>query len=384
MTTYRISGGTVLSPLGLAAADVVVDGQTIASVEPPGDAKGDLDASGLIVAPGFVDTHVHGALGRNFMMGDADALDVIGGFLVRHGVTSALMATASLPRDEFGRAVTPLADLVARTPSGLDVLGIHLEGPFLSDDYRGVHRADAVRAPAPDEIDSLVDALGDALRVVTLAPERPGALDAVARLVEAGVTVSIGHSGADAPTVRRAVSLGVTRATHLYNAVPERTGDSFVDVLMDSPGVFLELIADGYHVAPDLIARTFSEAGAPRIMIVSDESDVTGLGDGPHRRWEGTDVVVRDGQSRTPAGTLAGSVCPLDGALRILVRSAGIDIATALRSLSENPARSIGATTKGRIATGADADLVLIDEATLSIRATMAGGRLVHHDRVDA
>lgn len=378
MSELTITGGLVLTLEGLQPRDVRVAGGSITSIDRPVSEPGDLDATGLVVAPGFVDSHVHGALGRNFMMADPDALDVVGNFLLTRGVTSVVMGTASLPRPEFGRAVAAMAALVGRRPNGLHVLGIHLEGPFLSQSHRGVHRTDAVRAPAADEIDGLLDDLGSALRIVTLAPELPGALDAIRRLTAAGVTVSLGHSGADGDTARRAIAAGARRVTHLYNAVPKRTDGSLVDVALRTPEVFLELIADGHHVAPPMLARTFAEAGARRIVIVSDGSDVTGLGDGPHRRWEGTDVIVRDGQSRTPGGTLAGSICPLDGSLRTLVENAGLSLEDALCSLSSVPARSIGEHGKGRIAVGADADLVLVDPATATVRATVAGGRIAY------
>ncbi|HEY0248322.1 MAG TPA: amidohydrolase family protein [Gryllotalpicola sp.] len=377
-----ITGGHVLSGEdgAIAPADVIIDGGTIAGLAAPGalpPGPSVLDARGLLVAPGFVDTHVHGALGRNFMMAEREAIEAIGRFLSTHGVTSILAATASLPRDHTLAPLLRLARLRGRLTAGPEVLGIHLEGPFLSSDFRGVHRADAVRAPASDEVAELLDELDDALRLVTLAPERDGALAAVQALTDRGVVVSLGHSGASRAQARTAIDAGARRATHLFNAMPEQDGDSLVDEILDRPEVTVEIIADGFHVPPATIGSLYAQIGAARVAIVSDGSDVTGLADGPHTRWEGTAVVVADGASRTPDGTLAGSIHPLDDALRLLVREAHIPLNDALRSLSEVPARSIGASRKGAIRPGADADAVMLDQG-LRVRATVAGGRLVH------
>jgi N-acetylglucosamine-6-phosphate deacetylase len=376
MSDLTVTGGNVLTRRGLERADVHVSGGRIEAVGPP-TGPGNLDATGLVVAPGFVDTHVHGALGANFMMGAA-ALPVVAPFLLSQGVTSVCAATASLPRGPFEDTVAGLAGTRGRTPEGLDVLGIHLEGPFLSPSHRGVHRRDAVRPPAPDEVRMLLDLLDGSLRIVTLAPENPGAIEAIGVFREAGVAVSLGHSGADGRTLRRAVKAGASRVTHLYNAVPEPADSDFVEETLRDPSLTCELICDGHHVEPRRIAETVARIGTSRIAVVSDGSDVTGLPDGPHRRWEGTDVIVSRGESRTPAGVLAGSVCPLSGSLRILVRQAGIGLADALTMLSTTPARSIGADTKGRVEKGADADLVLVDPRTLEVRCTIAGGRRVY------
>lgn len=374
-----VTGGRVLHSDGtFRTADVAWrDGQITAIGSAPPDANA-FDASGAIVAPGFVDTHVHGAGGSNFMMGEPRAVSAIAIALLRNGVTSALMATASVPREETIPALTRMRRFVGRHPSGLDLLGLHLEGPFLSFEYRGVHRADAVRAPADDEVAEMIAALGPALRVVTMAPEVDGAVRAAERFIANGTRVSIGHTGASAADVHTFTSRGVRRATHVLNAMPSRAESTLVDELFADPRVVVELIADGHHVLHPAVRTLYKELGPERIAVVSDGADVTGLPDGPHRRWEGTDVVLLDGVSRTPSGTLAGSVSPLDASLRFLVRDAGVPLADALQSLSATPAQSIGATSKGELSPGHDADLVILDEE-LRVRATIAGGRLVHN-----
>lgn len=338
--------------------------------------SGVVDLSPWVVAPGFVDTHVHGALGHNFMEGTSEAVDIIGEFLVNRGVTSVVMGTASVPPEQTRASLSTMAQQVGRHQNGLDVLGIHLEGPFLSQTNRGVHRRDAVRSPSAEEISWLITELGGALRIVTLAPEIAGGQDAVRSLNDAGIVVSLGHSSASGEEVMRAITAGARRATHFTNAIPAPDESDMQSVLLEDDRVFLELICDGHHVAPPLVKRFFEAAGAKRIIVVSDGSDVTGLPDGPQIRWEGTEVVLGGGMSRTPAGILAGSVCPLNQSLKVLVEVCEVKLADALMSLSQVPAASIGADNKGRIEVGADADVIVLDDA-FEVQAVIAAGNLV-------
>jgi N-acetylglucosamine-6-phosphate deacetylase len=359
-------------------ADIGLEDGRIASIGDDIDAGHDaVDVRGALIVPGFVDTHVHGALGRNFMMDDEEATEAIGEFLVAHGVTSALMATASVPRSQTLSSLQGLAPQVGRRDSGLDILGIHLEGPFLSRQYRGVHRLDAVRDPSLEEVTALLSALAPALRVVTLAPELEGAVEATRVLRAHDVVVSMGHSGGAAAHAAAVIDAGADRATHVLNAMPQRHNGSLVDEIFSHDEVIVELIADGHHVPAAAIRSLYRELGPDRIAVVSDGADVTGLADGPHRRWEGTDIVLAFGTSRTPEGMLAGSVSPLDQSLRYLVHEVGLPLSDVVRSLTLTPARSIRAHAKGRLSLGADADLIVLDD-DLQLLTTIADGRLVH------
>ncbi|GHJ41913.1 N-acetylglucosamine-6-phosphate deacetylase [Streptomyces sp. TS71-3] len=384
-----LTGGRLLWPDGrLRRGELVLHGERIEAVLPAGaalDGAEALDVTGCVVAPGFVDTHVHGGQGANFMSADPALLGRISAYLAAGGVTSCLAGTASLDVTRTADAVAALAALTGRlagtggdTP-GITMLGIHLEGPFLNPSFRGVHRSEHLRAPTAAELDRLLDLADGALRVVTLAPELPGGPEAVRRLDDAGVVVALGHSGAGDAEASDAVQAGVRRATHLFNGLPpiHHRDPGPVPVLLTDERVRCEVVADGLHVAPRMLRFAVDVAGPDRIMLVSDGTDVAGLPDGRHRRYEGTEVVVHDGQARTPSGGLAGSVTRLADMVRLMVDTAGVDLADALRMAAQTPARSLGLTDRGTLAAGACADVVVLGD-DLRVQRTLAHGSVIY------
>jgi N-acetylglucosamine-6-phosphate deacetylase len=380
---WTLAGGRVLLPDGeLRPVDVVVDGATIVEVAPAGTAARGrvVDVDGALVAPGFVDCHVHGARGHSFMSATTEGLREIARHLAAGGVTACLATTVTAAEADLLGAIRRLAAARGRIgDAGVDLLGIHLEGPFISPKRSGVQRAEHVCAPSRAAVDRVLEAARGALRVVTLAPEVPGGLDAVRRLTERAVSVAIGHSDATFAQARDALAAGARRMTHLPNALRplhHREPGAAVAGLLERD-VTIELIADGRHVAPPMLSLITRAAGPDRIALISDGSDVAGLSDGPHRRWDGTDVEVHDGDVRTPEGGLAGSGLRLDRAVATMVRDAGVPLAAALRMASATPAASLGETRKGRIAPGADADLVVLDDDLRVVR-TIAAGEVVH------
>lgn len=378
-----VVGGQVLMPdHSLRPCEIVIVQGRIHSLAEPGDRSWAqhevLDASGCVVAPGLIDTHVHGAGGHNFMELDGGA-PTVARHLAAAGVTSCVAATASTDPPSLARAVEDLAgrpDL----DGDVDVLGIHLEGPFLAAAQRGVHRAEHLRPPTRTEVDALLHAAGGRLRIVTLAPELPEADSTVRRLVDAGVAVGLGHSGATYDDATKAFSHGVSRVTHCFNALPpihHRAPGPIVAALSD-PHVYVEIIGDGRHVSPEIVRWTWQQVGTGRLVLVSDGADVTGLPDGRHHRWEGTPVALEDGVSRTLQGGLAGGTKGLAACVRDLARSGALPLADALACAAETPARSLGVEeTKGRIAPGRDADLVVLTP-DLEVRATVHAGTVTY------
>ncbi|HEY9410673.1 MAG TPA: N-acetylglucosamine-6-phosphate deacetylase [Jiangellaceae bacterium] len=394
-TRRELVGGTVLWPDGrLAPGTLVLDGDRVAALHQPGQrpaagrAAGTTvtDVSGCVVAPGFVDTHVHGALGANFMAADPDATDeaaarLISSHLARGGVTSCVAATASVDLTRLTRSLRGLAGMRGRLGGdGVELVGIHLEGPFLSADFRGVHRPEYLLSPRPEFVDAVLSAGGDALRIVTLAPELPFGLRAVAELTAAGVRVSMGHSAATYGQAVEAIEAGVRRATHLFNGLPpiHHRQPGPVPALLTDDRVHCELVADGVHVAPEMIRFAAEVAGTHRIVLVSDGADVSGLPPGRHHRWEGTEVEVTNQGARTLGGSVAGSVARLGDAVRTAVQAAGVEVADALRMASANPADSLGLTDRGRFVPGTLADVVILDPE-LDVRTTIVRGDIVHH-----
>lgn len=378
-----VVGGRVLMPdHSLQQRDVVIDQGRIQSLAEPG-AQADggselLDATGCVVSPGFIDTHVHGAGGYSFM-DLAGGVSTVADHLAAAGVTSCLAATATTDPTTLARAVE---DLAGRTSldGKVDLLGIHLEGPFLAETHRGVHRAEHLRPPTETEVDHLLRASRHRLRVVTLAPELPGGHGAVRRLVDAGAAVALGHSSATYDDAVQAFSTGVSRVTHCFNALPpihHRAPGPIVAALSD-PAVYVELVGDGRHVSPEVVRWTWQQVGTSRLVLVSDGVDVAGLPDGRHRRWEGTPVVLQDGVSRTLDGGLAGGVKGLAACVRDLVRAGALPLSDALACASETPARSLGVEqAKGRILPGQDADLVVL-APDLEVRATLNAGAVTY------
>ena len=328
------------------------------------------------VAPGFVDVHVHGWGGHD-AMGDRAALDGMAQALAGRGVTSFLPTAVSAPLPELAafadrvRAWLPLAPVDGAAP-----LGFNLEGPFLADARRGAHDPAFLMDPADIPVGAL-DPLLDGLRVITVAPERPGALAFIAALRARGVAVSMGHSAATLEEARAGYAAGGSTTTHLFNGMTgldHRAPGLAAAALLDDDA-YVELIADGQHVHPGLWPLIARLKPADRLLLVSDAIVLAGLGDG--RASVGTlEVEVRDGRvTLVGTTTLAGSVIALDDAVRNLV-AAGFALPVAIAAASTNPVAMLGETDRGRLAVGMRADIVALDDALRVTDVWLAGRRL--------
>jgi N-acetylglucosamine-6-phosphate deacetylase len=343
-----------------------------------------VDLGDRLIAPGFVDVHVHGGNGGQAAGADPDrvAQDVrrAARFHAGRGTTTLLATTVSDTPDRLAAAVAGIRQAMdAADPAGATVAGIHLEGPWLSPRRAGAHDPAALRAPDPEELAALIGASGDAIRLITLAPELDGAHGLIAAATAAGIRVSVGHTEAGFAQTRAAFDAGARHLTHLGNAMRgiDRREPGPIAAALADERITVEVIADGHHVHAGLLA--LAAATAPdRLVAITDATAAAGLPDGPQRLGRSA-VELHDGRvtlSDRP-GTLAGSALTMDRAVATLV-AAGLDPNVAIRSATTTPAqRVLGDPARGRLARGARADLVVLD-SDLRATATLIAGRVVH------
>ena len=361
------------------AGRILIEDGLIAGVEVGGSSEaagGSSRPSGPFVAPGFVDVHVHGGGGHD-AMGGADALDGMSRHLLMHGVTSFLPTAVTAPVPTLKRFAEEVRAWLATAPGhGAEPLGFNLEGPFLAPGRRGAHDPTYLRVPADVRLEEL-EPLLDGLRLMTIAPELPGALELIAWLRERGVAISMGHSAANLEQARAGYAAGGTTTTHLFNAMSgvDHHAPGLAVAALGDDSAYVELIADGEHVDPSLWPIITRTKPADRLLLVSDAMSLAGTGDG-RARIGGLEVEVV-GQRVTLVGTttLAGSVIALDTAVRNLAGS-GVPLSLAVAAASRNPLAMLGVTDRGRLEVGQRADVVELDDA-LQVRRVMRAGRWV-------
>ena len=367
-----VSGRLVLDSAVVPGTITIEDGVIAAIEEQPDRPRGD-DADLPFVAPGFVDVHVHGWGGHD-AMGGVEALDGMARALLRRGVTSFLPGGVTSPLAELVRFAERVRGWLPDAPAdGAEPLGFMLEGPFLAPARKGAHDPTHLRVPADVPLAEL-EPLLDGLRLITIAPELPGALELITALRARGIAISMGHSAATLAEARAGYAAGGTTTTHLFNAmtgVDHRAPGLAVAALTDDT-VYAELIADGNHVDVALWPIITRTKPLDRLLLVSDAIPLAGMGDG-RVRIGGLEIEVVGGRV-TVVGTttLAGSVIALDTAVRNLVRS-GVALPAAVAAASRNPAAMLGLTDRGRLAVGQRADLVELDEQ-LHVSRVMRSG----------
>lgn len=374
MATW-ITGGTVLAPEGrIEGGYLKIEGDTIVAVGSgegePADGDVTIDAQGLYVAPGFVDTHIHGLGGFDAMDG-ATGVEGMSRELVRHGVTAFLPTLVSAPPDELVRLVAELSPVVT---TGADMAGLHLEGPFLDPGAPGMFAPEEFRPFDVDELESLARAGDGAIRIMTVACHGE-ASDALPRINMTGIVPSLGHAAGTYGDAKVAIDKGLSRCTHCFNAMTgmHHREPGIAGAMLLHNQVTAELILDGEHVHPAMAQLLYAAKGAARLALVSDSMPFAGLGDGAFT-WRDYQIAVRDGAARIPAGNLAGSVLTLDRAVRNAVEFLGVAVDEAVEMASLTPARSAGlADTHGSLEPRKRADVVLLDAGLKPVRTFVEG-----------
>jgi N-acetylglucosamine-6-phosphate deacetylase len=339
------------------------------------------DFPDAILAPGFLDIHMHGGAGLDVMRASATDLPHLNKFLTKHGVTGYFPTTVAAPLDQTCASLGRLADAIDAAqrshPNNGEAqaqpLGIHLEGPFLSHKRRGVHPLENLVEPTLEIFDRLWQAARGQVRMMTIAPELPGALEVIAEAARRKVCVSIGHSDALVEAARAAVHAGARHATHTFNAMrplDHRDPGILAEVLTDRQ-LTADIIADGIHVAPEVVQLFLQAKGKDGSVLITDATAATGMPDGIYQLGP-IQVEVKNGRC-TMDGKLAGSVLTMDRAVRNITQFAGWSLQDAVRAATLNPARAVGLAQRGVLAPGGEANIVLMSSAGDVLKTMVRG-----------
>jgi N-acetylglucosamine-6-phosphate deacetylase len=376
-----ITAGTLFTPLERIDFPVVLidDGKITAvssriETELPFDTR-HLDYPDLVLAPGFIDIHIHGGSGHDVMEADDSALAAVEAGMAKHGVTSYLPTTVTAPENRILRALEHLGKAITqneRTRRSRP-LGIHLEGPFISHAKRGVHPPENLVQPSKELFRKYWDASAGTIRVMTIAPELPGAAETITEARQLNVHSSIGHSDATYSQALQGIKAGADHATHTFNAMRplDHREPGILGAVLSDDRLTADLIADGVHVDPSIVKLFLQAKGPERAILITDAISATGMPDGIYKLGS-FEVEVR-GNRCEYQGRLAGSVLTLDRAVRNVMSFAGWRLQEAIRLATFNPARMLGITSqKGIVAPGSDADLVLLSAQGYIVQTIIA------------
>ena len=368
-----VNGNVLVDGALVSGQALLLENRVLGLVDTPPENADVIDAQGGYVAPGLIDVHCHGFGGREAGDVDAGELAAMSEELPRYGVTAWLPTVSCLQWERYAACFADVGEARRRTFApgyrGARILGAHAEGPFLNVKKCGAQNPDYILAPDFARMEPLLANV----RLMTVAPEGEGACELIRHLRAAGVTVSIGHTGADYAQAVAGIEAGATHATHTFNAMPSllHRQPGAVGALLNDPRVFCELIADGFHVHPTLIAMAARLKG-DKLVLITDSIRFSGLPDGQYTLG-GQTVTVHGIECRLPDGTIAGSTLTMDRAVRNAVALGGLSAAQALTAATASAAACIGETERGTLRPGAQADVAVFDEH-LQPLATLVGG----------
>ena len=378
--------GDIVTPDGvLAGGALTLDDGTIAEVNLTRTASprsGDINAPGFLVLPGFADVHVHGGGGADFMHGTADAVRQVARTHARFGTTSLLATTLTASREATDTAIQAVRMVMEAEP-GQDearIAGIHLEGPYICTAKRGAQPGEFVRPPDAAELSHWITLSGGTIRKMTVAPEVAGAEEIIRLACSENITVSLGHTNATAAEVEAAIGWGAASATHLFNAMPplHHRQPGAAGAALAWPDIVCEIIADGVHLDPLVVRLVVAAKGASGAVLITDAMEGAAMPDGEYMLG-GQRVFVKDGTAAFADGTLAGSILTMNTAFTNLRRFASVSLPDAARLSSGNALHALGLShTRGAIAPGMIADLVILHPGTGEVEATLIGGEVAY------
>ena len=336
-----------------------------------------IDGGGLYLSPGFIDIHIHGAGGFDTMDGTYEAINNISKTIMNHGTTSFLPTTMTCSDSDIRKAVEAITEAINRGTDGAEVLGAHLEGPFISSEMIGAQNPKYIQAPSIDSFKKLVGENKNTIISITLAPEVPGALELIEYLDKEGIIASIGHSKATYENAIKGIACGITHSTHLFNAMTgfHHREAGVVGAVFNSD-ITTEVICDGIHISYPSLKIAFNQKTTDKVILITDAMMACGMAEGTYSLG-GQEVFVKDNAARLENGALAGSILTLDKAVKNLHQNTSYELHEIIKMATYNPAKFCNVHhKKGLIKEGYAADLILFDE-NINVKKVMVGGRFL-------
>jgi N-acetylglucosamine-6-phosphate deacetylase len=391
ISRLAVVGGSIVTPDEVIENGVVLcEDSYIKAVGPSGPSGGIepepgsriIDARGRFVMPGFIDTHFHGSGGDDVMANGAEGIRRISRAVLKFGTTGYLATTIAARHEELMRAVEDTIAAEEDDPSAAEILGLHIEGPYINPTFKGAQPEWGIRDPNFDECARLLEAAGGRIKIVTVAPELPGGLEMIKLLASAGVAPSLGHSQADYDTALAAIEAGATRATHLFNAMSgvHHRKPGLAVAALNEPGICAEMICDGVHVNPRMVALAWKAKGRGGMTLITDATAAQGVGDGVYTLGD-FQIQVRGPLCTLMDGvTIAGSVLTMNRAAANAIAFTGMNLIDVAHTAALAPAVVCGvADRKGSIEMGKDADLAILN-SDFSVSHTIRSGVVAYQE----
>jgi len=380
-----ISGGTIITPFQILEDKVIsIQKGKIIAIENKKDVviqagSEIIDARGKFVVPGFIDIHVHGGGGSDIMDGRYEAVKQVAATHSRFGTTAFLPTTMTMGKDRIIESLKSVNEAFVKGTGTAEVLGVHLEGPYINPEKKGAQNQEDIRRPSIEEFLEFNEVSGNLIRLVTIAPEMPGAIDFICWLEKQKIIASVGHSNATYEQVQEGILAGLSHVTHTFNAMSglDHREPGVVGAALSSPELIVEMIADLIHLHPVAMKILVKAKGIEKIVLITDAIRATGRPEGTYDLG-GQEVIVANGQARLKDGTLAGSVLTMDKAVRNLINEVGVPLHEAIQMATLNPAKCLGVEDKkGSLEPGKDADIVILDKK-LEVEQTMVKGKVIY------